>query len=267
VAEICAARKAFPSLCSLKVSDDCPTCKPEHFKTFLRLLAEEDLCLNLCVDNMRADRVDDELVELAKAAGASELCLGAEHGNPQVFELINKGEEIDDIRRAAAIIKAHGLDLGLCFVIGLPGDTFKRTGDSIRLAREIDASNIFWNMAHPFPGTDVHQWFVSHGAMLDLPRTYTSYDLHQVDSPEPVVETPEFSKLDRRRAYFWAVTATDQYILTRASVKAVLRGIFRYRIIASPILSLIRRLPREFFRRVREHFSDVALRAKRDAGK
>ena len=250
-AVISVVERVGPSVVALNLSDDCPTGRAEHFKEFLRLLIAADLKLGLVINNMRADRVDAELVELSRRAGAASLCLGAEHGNPEVFALVNKGETLDDIRRAAGLIKAGGLELGLCFVIGLPGDTYERHQDSVRLARELAPPLIYWNMAHPFPGTEMHRWFVEHGASLDPPRTYTSYDNHSLRSVEPVVATPEFSKWERRRAYFLAVVETDQYVMNWRAPADLIAGALRYRLPLPALRSFSRRLVRGGWRRLR----------------
>jgi radical SAM superfamily enzyme YgiQ (UPF0313 family) len=265
-AEVAAARQAFPGLECLKVSDDCPTAIPEHFKTFLRDLSHQQPRLHLVVDNTRADKVDEELVMLLRDAGATEVCLGVEHGHPEVFALVNKGETLEDIRRAAEAIKKQGLDLGLCFVIGLPGDTFERTGYSIRLARELGPSSIFWNMAHPFPGTEMHRWFIEHGGTIDAPRNYTSFDHHTLNCAEPVVSTPEFTKWERKRAPFWAVLETGCHPLTGAMLRRMITGAVEYRLPWPVLRALIRRPVRGVWRRLRRAAARAARKRAPGAG-
>lgn len=250
VAEIRAAVAVFPKLHTLNVSDDCPTGKPEHFKEFLRQLADAHLGLLLDVNNMRADRVDAELVALLKAAGAKKLCVGVESGNPEVFAMVNKGETLDDIIRAAELIKRGGLELGACFVIGLPGDTFEKHKDSVRLAKRLKPNNIYWNVAHPFPGTAMHDWFVEHSDQIDEPRSYTSYDFHSLETAEPTVSTPEFTKWERQRAYFLAVVETDQYMLDRSVPWRLLKLGLSYRLLGPAFRSMFRRLFFGGFRRL-----------------
>ncbi|MEN6547164.1 MAG: radical SAM protein [Armatimonadia bacterium] len=240
-AEVAAARRQFANLCGLKVTDDCPTCRADHFKAFLRLLgAQEQPPLPLVVDNVRADRVDAEFLELVKAAGATEICLGVESGDPDVFALVDKKESLEEVARAAQLIRQHGLTLGLCFIIGLPGDTFARTRGSVRLARRLKADKIFWNMMHPFPGTPAYEWFEQHGASVDPPRTYTSYDTHQLQVAEPAVETSDFTKADRRRAYFLAAVATDQFTWDREAFGHLLRGAVKYRLPGPVFMAMLR---------------------------
>lgn len=241
-AEVLAAKQTLPNLRLLNVADDCPTCDLEHFKVFLRQLEPQEKPLALLVDNVRADRLDAELVDLMQRCGATSICLGVEHGHPEVFELVNKRETHDDIRRAAALARSAGLELGLCFVIGLPGDTFERTGASIRFAQEVGAKLIYWNMAHPVPNTEMYRWFVAQGATIDPPRNYTSYDMHDFDCAEPTVETADFSKWDRKRAHYWAVVETDQYIITRGTVGRLFAEGWRYRLLGPALRSFTRRL-------------------------
>jgi radical SAM superfamily enzyme YgiQ (UPF0313 family) len=249
VAELAANLPKLPRVHAIRISDDCPTGKPERFKEFLRLFIEMDLKLPLGVDNLRADLLDAELVDLLKAAGCGMLCFGVESGNPEVFAGVNKGETHEQIRHAAALTKAAGLQLALCFVIGLPGDNSQRHEDSIRFARELNPTLVFWNLAHPFPGTEMHSWFVEQGAQLDPPRTYTSYDTHSLVCPEPTVSTSDFTKWQRRRAYFQAVVETDQYSFNRHAPWHLLTGAIRYRL-AGPALHSFGRRAARVLRRV-----------------
>lgn len=258
VAEIRAAVPQFKKLHTLNVSDDCPTAQVGHFKEFLRLLAAEQVGLLLDVNNMRADRVDGELVTLLKQAGAKVLCIGVESGNPEVFAMVNKGETLDDIVRAAELVKQGGLELGACFVIGLPGDTLEKHLDSVRLAKRLKPMRIYWNMAHPFPGTAMHDWFTEHAAQLDAPRSYTSYDFHTLACPEPTVGTPEFTKEERQKAYFLAVVETDQYMIGRCVPwRHLLREGFRYGVPGPAVRSLLRRIVFGGFRRAGRKLKSV----------
>lgn len=240
--ELTANLPKYPLVRAVRISDDCPTAKPERFKTFLRLLIDSKLGLPVGVDNLRADLLDAELVALLKQADSGLLCFGVESGNPEVFALVNKGETHEDIRRAARLTRAAGLQLALCFVIGLPGDNPQRHQDSIRLARELEPTLIFWNLAHPFPGTAMHQWFVDHGAQIDPPRTYTSYDTHRLACPEPTVSTADFSKRERRQAYLQAVLETDQYSFNRWAPWHLLRVALKYGLAGPALRSLGRQL-------------------------
>jgi radical SAM superfamily enzyme YgiQ (UPF0313 family) len=260
--EVAASRELLPALGHLKVTDDCPTCMPEHFNTFLKRIAlGRQPLLHLVVDNVRADRVTEEFLDLMKAAGATEVCLGVESGDRDVFALVDKKETLEEVEQAAGMVKKHGFPLFLCFIIGLPGDTFARSRASIRLAKRLGARQIFWNMMHPFPGTAAYRWFEEHGAQIDPPRTYTSYDTHQLVVAEPSVQTPEFSKADRKRAYFLAAVETDQFGWDATALPHLLQGAVKYRL-PGPVL---RALARHTFAVVRRFLGRVKRRLMRNS--
>jgi radical SAM superfamily enzyme YgiQ (UPF0313 family) len=240
--ELDEARARLPRLERVEIHDDCPTANRERFKEFLRAFLARGYGLALEVANVRADTVDDELVQLLKRAGSDALCIAVEHANPEVFSLIDKGETLEDIERAARIIKQQGMELRLCFVIGLPGDNLARTEESIRLAKRLRPSLIYWNMAHPFPGTRMRTWFEEHGGVLYLDDDSASYRCPSLWCDEPVVETPDFTRAERKQAKFLAAIETDHYDLKSAGILRVLRDAHRYGYTCRAARSILRKL-------------------------
>ena len=70
----------------------------------------------------RPDCIDDEVLEELKAAGVTIIELGAQSMRDEVLNASGRGHTADDTRRASALIKAHGIRLGLQMMTGLPGD-------------------------------------------------------------------------------------------------------------------------------------------------
>lgn len=77
-------------------NDDCPTYDRERFKLFLRMFGDAALGCSLWVDNMRANLIDEEMIQLYADAGGLNVCLGVESGHPDVFKQIAKGETLED---------------------------------------------------------------------------------------------------------------------------------------------------------------------------
>ncbi len=227
VDEVEAAKAVLPNLRGVVVVDDVPTINLKRFKEFLRAYIDRDLGLPLHIDNIRADEIDREFVLLAKQAGVTRICIAVEHGNPEVLKMVDKGETHEDIVRAAALIRGEGLDLECCFIVGLPLDSLERTKDSIAFAKQLKARYIFWNMAHPMPGTTMYNWFKEKNATFYYDEDYTSFAYHTVRCEKPIVETPEFTREERVKAYFLAVISTDQFKLNR-DLWPFMQGVVRY---------------------------------------
>lgn len=208
--EIAKAKRSHPQLEAIDITDDCPTFDRIRFKTFLKILAQANIGCELVIDNMRANLIDEEMLQLYVAAGGKNICLGVESGHPEVFRMVNKDEKLDDIVQAARLIRKYRLILGLCFVIGLPGDNLKRHAKSMALAKALKPDYVFWNMCIPWPGTEVHRWYQMHGHVGDLRNFSTLIDPHG-RFREPVAYTSDFSLRDRVRAWLMANLETHRY--------------------------------------------------------
>jgi radical SAM superfamily enzyme YgiQ (UPF0313 family) len=197
-----------PSIRSVSITDDCPTFNRKRFKEFLREFAKRELGTLLTIDNVRADLVDEEMLQLYVLAGGQNICLGAESGHPEVFKLVNKGESLDKVVDAAGLIRKYGLQLGLCFVIGLPGDTMERHMSSLALAKQLKPDYIYWNMCTPWPGTEVHEWFLKHGELGDV-KNFLSLIDQRLNYENPPAVSPDFTKEERIRA--WLMSNLETY--------------------------------------------------------
>jgi len=240
--EIVKVKRSHPNLELLVITDDCPTADIQRFKRFLVGVAELDLGWDLWVDNVRANLLDEELIDLFVAPGGSSLCLGTESGNEHVFSLINKGERLDEIVEAAELIKNKGLGLGLCFVIGLPEDTLKRHRDSIRLAQRLKPDYVFWNMCIPWPNTQVHDWFAKNGEIGDQRNTGTLID-HRGNFSMPVASTKKFSRRQRVRAWLGANFETHVYFRHKRDLFKLLNLAFQYNAYGEFLYYLTRTYP------------------------
>ncbi len=80
------------------------------------------------------------------------------------------------------------------------------------LAKEFQPDYIYWNVMHPMKGTDAHYYFMERGSKIDDDTDYTSLSDLTWETNEPLVDTPEFSKWERKKARYYAVVETDQYI-------------------------------------------------------
>lgn len=206
--ELRLAREQLPGLREVVIWDDNFSLDLRRAKGFLRGYITARFGLPLRDANLRADRVDEELLKLLKEAGCECLQLGAEHGNREVFRGIGKGETLEDIERAAALAKRAGLKLNLSFVIGLPEDSIGRTLDSVRLAKRLGADRCFWNILVPYRGTSAHEYFRTQGVVDDgrIPLTLVNGSYQDL----PNAFTPDFTAEERVKAHRIAQILTNE---------------------------------------------------------
>lgn len=209
--EIMNAQTALPNLKAVSVIDDNCSVLKERFRNFL-LQYIEKIDLPLGFAYIRADAINDEILTFIKRAGTKSVCIAVEHGHPEVYKHINKGEELGDIIKAAHLVRESGLGLELCFIIGLPYDTFEMTKYNVKLARLLKASRIYWNMLVPYKGTQAREWFLKNGTLFGE-ADRTSHVDYSCFCDEPAMETKEMTAEDRKKAYFYAMLETNNYVL------------------------------------------------------
>ncbi|MEW6711831.1 MAG: radical SAM protein, partial [Candidatus Riflebacteria bacterium] len=225
--QIAQAVAAQPSINTITVTDDCPNFDKPRFKDFLRRFASMFPGLTLTVDNMRADLLDEEMIILYTRAGGKNLCLGTESGDPEVFAMVTKGETLDDVVKTSNLVRKHNLQLGLCFVIGLPGDTLERHQKSIALAKELNPDYVFWNMCVPWPGTGIYEWFLKNGEIGDV-RNFSTLITPSLDFDIPRAYSPEFPVEQRIKAWIQANLETFSLpFLTRNNFRSFPRNLLR----------------------------------------
>ena len=71
----------------------------------------------------RPDAVDEEILALLRSYGVCAVELGAQSMVNEVLQRNRRGHTAQQVRQAARLIRAFGMELGLQMMTGLPGDT------------------------------------------------------------------------------------------------------------------------------------------------
>ncbi len=71
----------------------------------------------------RPDCISEEIADILVEYGVTAVELGAQSMSDEVLRANNRGHSADDVRQAARIIKAHGIELGLQIMTGLYRDS------------------------------------------------------------------------------------------------------------------------------------------------
>lgn len=82
----------------------------------------------------RPDYIDDHILQNLKQKGVTLIELGAQSLDDDILHRSGRGHTVADVERASALIRSHGIDLGLQMMVGLPGDTKEK---ALRTAERI----------------------------------------------------------------------------------------------------------------------------------
>ncbi|GAB6038228.1 radical SAM protein [Fundidesulfovibrio butyratiphilus] len=111
----------------------------------------------------RADSMDGEMLDALRAAGLVAVKYGVESASPDILARCGKGLDLEAAKRTIRHTRSLGVKTHLTFTLGLPGETVRTMGDSLRLALELDPDSLQVSLATPFPGTPFHAFAVANG--------------------------------------------------------------------------------------------------------
>ena len=163
-------------ICEIAFYDDTFTSVRKQTAEFCATLIREKIDLTWSCFS-RVDRVDEDLLHQMKAAGCHQILYGVETASPEVLAAINKQTDLTAARKAVWLTRKAGITNRVAFMLGNPGDTPETMEASLALALEMDPDIAIFNVATPYPGTEMFRWAKEHGYLKH--QDWDQYDLAQ----------------------------------------------------------------------------------------
>ncbi len=125
----------------------------------------------------RTDQVSYELLALMKKAGCRVIQAGVETGNEEVSRKINKNIIASKSLQFVSWCRDLGILTDISFIFGLPYDTRRTIGETVRFSRQLDPNWVSYFTFVPFPGTPAAMQAERQEANLRLlHKDYTRYE-------------------------------------------------------------------------------------------
>ena len=104
----------------------------------------------------RADRLDDEIVEVLAGMGCRRLWIGSESGSQRVLDAMHRDVSVEQVADRTRALKRRGIEAGMFIMLGYEGEQMKdleRTRDHLKET----APDIFLTtVAYPIKGTEYY---------------------------------------------------------------------------------------------------------------
>ncbi len=154
--------------------DDILTVNKRRFHTILDLILKEKLegVTFSCIQGMRADACDMDLLEKMRAAGFEFLGFGVESGSDRILQVIKKGETVAEIDEAITNACKVGFEVGLFFIIGSPTENAEDVEKSFALAMKHPVMYAKFHICLPYPGTELARWVDENSNWYVRPDVY-----------------------------------------------------------------------------------------------
>ncbi len=156
----------------------------------LKAIIESDIQYNFTIQARYEVGFDDEMLELLRQAGFSELAMGIEFLDDESFETYSKKSTRSEIERAIANIQAHGLRVRGLFIVGTENHA-PGVGDKLAdFVIEHDIQGVLIQSMYFIPGTvsydqhkdeiiDQARWDRCVGSVVHRPARMTAAQLQQ----------------------------------------------------------------------------------------
>ena len=164
---------------------------------FCALLVDAKLEMPWVIQGFRADRMTEEMMRSLKQANCRRIWVGIETLEEDVFKKINKGETLDQIKKGIELMRKYNMEIFGYMLMGLPGDTFRKTLRSFESARKLKLDLLAYSSCVPFTGTAVERWAKENATVLA-----DSYNISSIGSQYGNIafETKDFTLKERIKA-------------------------------------------------------------------
>ena len=141
----------------------------------------------------RVDRVDEELLETMKKAGCHLILFGVESADEQILKNIKKMISLGQVQEVVRLARKIGIETRASFMFGNQGETENTIKKTIDFAIKLDPDEVQFNIATPYPGTELFSWAKERGYIKSF--NWDDYSMSNV-----VLELPG---LDRQKLQYY----------------------------------------------------------------
>jgi len=151
----------------------------------------------------RIDTFDEETFRMMKDSGCHQVMFGIETCSREILDNIGKRCDPDGVEYVVRATQRIGIEVRAAFMLGNPGETVETMEENIRFAVRLKPDLALFNIATPYPGTEMFAWADRNGFLKT--KDWQDYNLST-----PVMELPtvrsekvlEYYRSAHRRFYF-----------------------------------------------------------------
>ncbi|MDP5001609.1 MAG: B12-binding domain-containing radical SAM protein [Flavobacterium sp.] len=132
----------------------------------------------------RAERLNDEILQLLKEIGCFRIWIGAESGSQKIIDLMDRRVDINHVKKMIQDTNAIGIETGTFVMVGYPEETIEDIDKTIQYLKEAKPTQYTITIAYPIKGTSLYneiedkitiqpEWESSTDRDIDFERTYS----------------------------------------------------------------------------------------------
>ena len=162
--------------------DDVFTVSHKWIKEFHEEVLKQDAIIPFeCIT--RAERLNDEVLQLLKEAGCYRIWIGAESGSQKIIDAMDRRVDVNVVKKAIQDTNALGIETGTFIMVGYPGEDEEDIKETITYLKAANPTHFTITIAYPIKGTSLYNevenkiteqphWETSTDREIDFKRTY-----------------------------------------------------------------------------------------------
>ena len=163
--------------------DDVFTVSHKWLKSFHEEVLKQDAVIPFeCIT--RAERLNDEVLQLLKEAGCFRIWIGAESGSQKIIDAMDRRVDVNTVKTAIQKTNALDMETGTFIMIGYPGEDISDIQQTVKYLKEANPTHFTITVAYPIKGTSLYnevedkitqkpEWETSTDRDIDFKRTYS----------------------------------------------------------------------------------------------
>lgn len=131
----------------------------------------------------RAERLNDDILQLLKEAGCYRIWIGAESGSQKIIDAMDRRVDVDVVKKAIQKTNAMDMETGTFIMLGYPGEDLEDINTTVQYLKDANPTHFTITIAYPIKGTSLYSeiekdiitqpdWETSTDREIDFKRTY-----------------------------------------------------------------------------------------------
>jgi len=132
----------------------------------------------------RAERLNDEVLQLLKEAGCVKIWIGAESGSQRIIDKMDRRVDVNVVRETIQKTNKVGIETGTFIMVGYPDETEEDINETINHLKIANPTQFTITVAYPIKGTSLYNeveseistdldWNTSTDRDINFTRTYS----------------------------------------------------------------------------------------------
>lgn len=131
----------------------------------------------------RADRLNEETVQLLQQSGCFRVWIGAESGSQKIIDAMDRRVKVEQVRTMIKLVQSYGMQAGTFIMLGYPGEDENDIKETLHHLKDSNPDQFTITVAYPIKGTPLYTevenvfidklpWEISTDRDIDFKRTY-----------------------------------------------------------------------------------------------